>query len=65
MSAALVVLHAVEIYDGRTHLGELAELKNGQFRATTRNGWRIGIFDNPKDAERAILDTRGREASSN
>lgn len=65
MSAALAVAHSVAIYDGREFLGELAELRNGQFRATTRNGWKLGTFDDPKDAERAILATRQlREVAS-
>jgi hypothetical protein len=56
--AARDVLHAVAIYNGPEFLGDVAELGNGQFRATDRNEIVLGIFDDRRQAEAAILLSR-------
>ena len=55
MTKRIPVVHSTAIYDGRTHLGDVAELGNGQFAAVDANGHRLGVFDTRADAERLIL----------
>ena len=53
------VVTSLAIYDGRTHLGDVAELRNGQFRATDSDGGNVGeLFDKFGDARSAIIQAR-------
>ena len=53
------VVASLAVYDGRTHLGDVAELRNGQFRATDSDGGKVGgLFDKFEDARSAIIQAR-------
>jgi len=52
----LAVVSSIAVYDGRTHLGDVAELGNGQFRASDRDGKQLGpLLDKLDDARNVIL----------
>lgn len=58
MSPRVAIVHSTAVYDGRTYLGDVAEMGNGQFAAFDPDANRLGIFDDKADAERVILSRR-------
>lgn len=66
MSAPRVV-HSVTVADGRITLGEVEQLANGQHRALSSDGVRLGIFDHQRDAVRRVWEasrSSGQEVAS-
>ena len=56
---AVEVVASVAVYDGRRHLGDVAELGNGQFKALDSEGEQIGeLFNKLGDARSAIIKVR-------
>ena len=51
------MVHALAVYDGRRHLGEVLRLRNGQYRALTADGGVAGTFDTIAAAQAAIAVT--------
>jgi hypothetical protein len=61
MTARAGVVSSRAIYDGRRFLGEVAELANGQFRASDSDGRQIGqLFDKLAEASHAVWEASGR-----
>ena len=63
---AVAVLASIAVYDDRTtHLGEVAELGNGQFRATDSFGEQISIlFDTWADARSAVVQASSMQTDT-
>lgn len=52
-------IDATAVYDGRTYLGEVERLGNGQHRASTANGISLGLYATAAGATDALLRLRG------
>lgn len=59
MTRHIDVVRSVAVYDGQRHLGDVAELGNGQFAAFDPDGERLGLCDTGAEAERLVLARRG------
>jgi hypothetical protein len=62
MSRLIPVVHSVAVYDGQRHLGDVAEMGNGQFAAFDPDGEQLGFFDDRGAAARAVLDAASARA---
>ena len=61
MTTRTGVVSSRAVYDGRTHLGDVAELGSGQFRASDSDGRQVGqLFDKLADATHAVWLASGR-----
>ena len=49
------VQESVAVYSGQLYRGEITPLGSGQFEALDHDGTRIGLFENRRAAEQAIL----------
>jgi hypothetical protein len=60
MMPRIPIVYAAPLYDERgRHLGDVAELGNGQFAAFNARQRCLGIFDERPQAERLVLSTAG------
>jgi len=59
---AKAVVALLAVYNGRTHLGDVAELGNGQFRATDSDGKQIGnLLNTCADARSAVMQAGSKQ----
>ena len=56
MNAAREVLNAVALYDGLTHIGEVVEIRCGQFESVDARGVIIGTYAGARAAMDAVLN---------
>ncbi len=57
------IVESIAVYDGTRHIGEARALRNGQWEAIDAAGYRLGLYQTRREAERAAWFASRRDAT--
>ncbi len=60
---ALDIVESITVYDGTRHVGEARALRNARWEAVDAAGYRLGLYQTRREAERAVWLASRRDAT--